>query len=183
MMEKGGVRMRLFIAIPLSPQGRAALVQAQTALRKQGASGNFTRSENLHLTLAFLGETEDTVGALAAMAESCRGVPFPMVLSGTGRFGDLWWAGIEPSPRLKQLAESLQSALRRRGFSVEKRPFRPHITLVRQLTAPRPPVLTVPPTAITVEKISLMESRRMAGRLVYTEVDSVCLSDVPKEHF
>ena len=57
--------MRLFLAIQLSPAVREALLTAQDALRRQGR-GSFPPPENLHLTLAFLGEAEDPARARAA---------------------------------------------------------------------------------------------------------------------
>ena len=66
--------MRLFLAIQLSPAVREALLTAQDALRRQGR-GSFPPPENLHLTLAFLGEAEDPTRARAALSEvSCRGI-------------------------------------------------------------------------------------------------------------
>ena len=64
--------MRLFIAIRLNPETRDALVSAQSSLRKQGIGGNYTKTENLHLTLAFLGEYPDP----AYVLETMRTVPF-----------------------------------------------------------------------------------------------------------
>ena len=85
--------MRLFLAIQLSPAVREALLTAQDALRRQGR-GSFPPPENLHLTLAFLGEAEDPARARAALSEvSCR--PFSLAVGGPpGHFGDLWWAGV-----------------------------------------------------------------------------------------
>ena len=162
--------MRLFAAIRFSPEILSGLLCAQETLRRQGASGNFTRFENLHLTLAFIGETEDFAGARAAVREGCSGGPFSLAVSGAGRFGDLWWAGVEPNPRLSALADGVQDALLRRGFPIERRGFRPHITLVRQLRAPREPALFLPRTEMTVTRVSLMRSAREGGRLVYTEL-------------
>ena len=54
--------MRLFIAIRLSDDMRRALLAAQDALRKRGVRGNYTKPENLHLTLAFIGEYPDADG-------------------------------------------------------------------------------------------------------------------------
>ena len=51
--------MRLFIAIQLDERVKNALEHMQTALRKQRVAGNYTRAENLHLTLAFIGEYTD----------------------------------------------------------------------------------------------------------------------------
>ena len=80
--------MRLFAAIQLSPAVREALLTAQADLRRQGR-GSFPPPENLHLTLAFLGETADLPGARAALnAAACR--PFTLAVGGTlGHFGDL----------------------------------------------------------------------------------------------
>ena len=72
--------MRLFLAIQLSPAVREALLTAQDALRRQGR-GSFPPPENLHLTLAFLGEAEDPARARAALSEvSCR--PFSLAVGG-----------------------------------------------------------------------------------------------------
>ena len=60
--------MRLFYAILLSEEMKQALVGAQDFLRAQGIQGNYTRRENLHLTLAFLGET-DRLSAARRAAE------------------------------------------------------------------------------------------------------------------
>lgn len=173
--------MRLFIAIRFSKPILETLVRAQQSLARQGARGNFTRQENLHLTLAFLGETEDAEAALAAMRQVCGGGPFSLTVSGAGRFGDLWWAGVEKNPRLTALARSLESALRSRGFSLERRAFRPHVTLVRQLTAPRPVDLRIFPKSMVVREISLMESERVRGILTYTEVGRCPLTEPPEE--
>jgi len=58
--------MRLFAAICLSPAVRASLADTITTLRGQG-KGTFTRPENLHLTLAFIGETDRVEAAQAAL--------------------------------------------------------------------------------------------------------------------
>ena len=101
--------MRLFLAIQLSPAVREALLTAQDALRRQGR-GSFPPPENLHLTLAFLGEAEDPARARAALSEvSCR--PFSLAVGGPpGHFGDLLWAGVRADPALEELAVSLQAA-------------------------------------------------------------------------
>ena len=78
--------MRLFIAIRLSDEIRSGLAEIQSLLRNRGVSGNFTKLENLHLTLAFIGEYADPEGVLDAI----RGVPFApfsIRLDGFGSFG------------------------------------------------------------------------------------------------
>ena len=160
--------MRLFVAIRPSPAVRDVLLDAEAALRRQGR-GTFTRPENLHLTLAFLGEAESAAPAQAALEAACTGGAVSLTVGGLGHFDDIWWAGVRENARLEALALGVQSALRQAGYPVERRPWRPHITLVRRWRGPRPR-LTVPDTAMRVERVSLMKSERVEGKLVYTEL-------------
>ena len=161
--------MRLFLAVPLSPPVREALRTAQADLRRQGR-GSFPPPENLHLTLAFLGETSDLDGARAALAGvSCR--PFSLAVGGSlDHFDDLWWAAVRADAALEDLALSLQSRLRARGFRLEDRPFRPHITLVRRWRGESPQV-TIPRASMVVRRVSLLRSDQQDGRRIYTELD------------
>lgn len=161
--------MRLFAAVHLSGEMKNALLQCQEEMRRQGVSGNFTRPENLHLTLAFIGETERAAEARRAL-EEIQIPAFSMVLDGIGRFSDLWWAGIGENASLQELARQTQERLRARGFSIERRPFHPHITLVRQAVSSRPIRVQLPSALTQVESLSLMRSQRVQGRLVYSEV-------------
>lgn len=162
--------MRLFIAIQFSREIKTALLGAITELRAQAHSGSFTREENLHLTLAFIGETEKTA-IIRQIMDSTEMSPFEMTVCDAGSFdGALYWAGIEKNPTLVHLAESLRAALRANGFEIETRAFKPHITLVRQLQAEGPVTFSILRTAMTVTRLSLMKSERINGRLVYTEI-------------
>ena len=165
--------MRLFAAIQFSPAVKSALLEAIAALRHQG-TGTFTRPENLHLTLAFIGETEDLPGAKAALDAACVGGPVSLTVGGLGHFNDLWWTGVRENPKLEKLALAVQRALREQGFSIEKRAWKPHVTLVRRWRGPRPSV-TVRETSMRAERVSLMKSERVNGKLTYTEVSSVRL--------
>lgn len=161
--------MRLFVAITFSDEVKTALQSAREQLRAASSDGNFTRDENLHLTLAFIGESNDLI-TIRRIMDRAAGESFPMAISGTGRFGDLYWVGIEENPALRDLADRLCQGLRGAGFPIEDRPFKAHITLVRQLRAKRPVRFDVPRTEMRVERISLMKSERVGGKLVYTEV-------------
>lgn len=161
--------MRLFIAIRFSREIRQVLLDTVDGLRAQAASGNFAGPENLHLTLAFIGET-DRVAAIRDAMEETHAEPFPLTVEGFGHFGDLWWVGLSKNPALSALTGDLQEALRKRGFDIERRPFRPHITVARQVRAERPPELTVPSVSMEVTRLSLMKSQRIGGKLVYTEI-------------
>lgn len=161
--------MRLFIAIRFSEEIHRELFSVRDALHAQARSGNFTRPENLHLTLAFLGETNETQKIRQVM-DAVPASPFPLTVGGTGRFGDTWWVGVDKSTALERLADGLRSGLLNAGFSVDTKPFRPHITIVRQLAADAPVTLSAPRTQMTVDRVSLMKSERVNGKLSYTEL-------------
>lgn len=162
--------MRLFIAIRFSPFLIRRLREAVDSLGRQAASAHLTRPENLHLTLAFIGEADDIAPICRVMDAAAPRRPFGITVGGAGRFDDLWWAGLQDCPALTALACRLGQGLRQAGYAIEKRPFRPHITLARRVVAHRPIRLEIPFTEMTVNHISLMESRRVEGTTRYTEV-------------
>ena len=62
--------MRLFIALALGRDQIEAAKDVQAAFRRAGVRGNYTPEENLHLTLAFIGEYSDPDAVLEAMSFS-----------------------------------------------------------------------------------------------------------------
>lgn len=171
--------MRLFIAVLFSEKIKDGLCAAMEKMRPCCARGIFTHRDNLHLTLAFLGESgpEQAESACAAL-KAVRAEPFWLQIGGIGCFrrqgGDIYWAGVEKSPALGDLYDALKAELRARNLRTEDRPFHPHLTLVRQASLSGGcdrRAFSVPVMRMHVEKISLMESRREDGRLVYLEKD------------
>lgn len=160
--------MRLFIAIQLSDAMRRALTDMQADLRRQNVRGNYTPPENLHLTLAFIGEYADPEAVVEAlpMLES-----FDLRLEGVGAFQDLWWAGVERSDLLSDYVKRLRRALSDAGIPFDRKRFSPHITLVRR--AEGRPALQVPPAAMTVRRVSLMRSDRGKSGMIYTEIGGI----------
>ncbi len=165
--------MRLFVAILPPETIRQRLLCAQQALAQQGR-GRFVPAENLHLTLAFLGETERLRAAEDAL-HMVQSAPILLRLSGVGCFGDLYWAGMERSDELDDLYQQLCRALRGVGFVLERRAFRPHWTLCRSFH----PAEAFDPSAASralgmpqfcADRISLMRSVRGDGGMIYTEV-------------
>ena len=163
--------MRLFISIDFSEEILEVLKNSMDQLKRRCRSANFTREENLHLTLAFIGETERAEAAVRAM-NRIKAESFPLTLSGSGHFGDLYWIGIRKSAQLSALARRLKEELLAEGFDIDRRKFSPHITIARRVqpqTAHDEIRLTVPQTSMTVSGFSLMESFRDSGKLIYRE--------------
>ena len=165
--------MRLFLAILPDPDMRDALCAVQHELRRRGVEGNFTRPENLHLTLAFIGDYPDPDAVLEALSE-LRFEPFSLALDGLGAFGELWWAGLRGNEALDALVRRLRRALGDAGIPFDRKSFLPHITLVRRGSFNgKPPAVDVSPAGMTVDHFSLMRSDRTKSGMVYTEIGRV----------
>ena len=166
--------MRLFIAILFDDVAVEAISSIRDRLHDEASSGAFVPRENLHLTLEFLGEcTAAERYDAAAAIDSVPFQPFPINLDHLGRLqrpdGDLLWIGAEESRELMALQRNLHKELLSRGFHLEKRRFRPHITLARRAFVP-----VLPSSIVTVSTeaaaISLMLSERVDHRMIYTEI-------------
>lgn len=160
--------MRLFIAVRLDGSVTGALLAAQEALRASGLKGRYAPKENLHLTLAFIGERERPDEVLSVM-EKCAFSAFPLRLGALGRFGDLWWAGADGGEPLARLAADLRRALKEAGIPFDSKPFRPHITLLRNASGQAGPI-GLSPAGMTVRRVSLMRSDRSRTGMIYTEI-------------
>lgn len=131
--------MRLFVALELPPQVRAALGEIGNRLRPAAAPGvRWTNPGGIHLTLKFIGEVPadkmDRIRAALAAVHAPRAVS--AVFRGLGWFPQarhprVLWAGVEAGGELAELAASIERALEPLGVARESREFRPHLTLAR----------------------------------------------------
>lgn len=131
--------MRLFFALQLPERARQQIARSLLAAREAGGRTRFVPAEQLHFTLAFLGEQPaEALPQLCAAAEALRGAaPFELGIGGGGAFPGatrprvLWLGVTRGAAELRALAEQLRAGLRERGFALEARVFRPHLTLAR----------------------------------------------------
>lgn len=161
--------MRLFIAIQLSEEMRKALVDCLHDLKKQGVEGNYVPAQNLHLTLAFIGEYRDPEQVKRILAS----VPLPafrLALSEKGNFGNILWAGVKGNQKLKTYVRDLRAALMNAGIPFEDDRFTPHITLIRKVSARSPYQVHLPKAEMEVKRASLMKSETKNGKVTYREV-------------
>jgi len=168
--------MRLFIAINLDEETKQNILAVQRRLRELGG-GNFSRPENLHLTLAFLGEVAPArVAAVRKAMDSATLQPMKLTFDHVGCFkrdgGDIWWIGIAENTALLEVQKKLSDSLLTDGFRLESRRFSPHITMAREVqltTQPDRNALLGESFSTQVSTVSLMCSERVGGRLTYTE--------------
>lgn len=172
--------MRLFIAINFPDEIKDSLLSTISRLKQNCTGGNFTRYDNLHLTIAFLGEIPPAkIGKIKTCMDSVSFSPFELTLSGIGRFkrtgGDIYWYGIDRCASLNKIHEQLCGNLRSSDFEIEDRKFSPHLTLGRQvIPADKFDInafsKSAPILSTNVASFSLMKSERINGKLTYTEL-------------
>lgn len=167
--------MRLFIAIPVPPDIRRAVNDTAKKLRAYGGDGRFVPSENYHITLHFIGETNALHDAADAIRESARDArPFLLRLTDYGGFssggGRTGYVGVaDETGELARLYETLEGALWDRGFSRNRSRLVPHITIGRNITGDAD--FTCPRReAFTANSIVLYESRSVRGGMEYIPV-------------
>lgn len=141
---------RLFIAVALSDRAVELLGELQSAAKRRDSEGalRWVAPRNLHVTLHFLGETEEAripqlverlEQALAALTKD------EIRLAEAGAFPSprkprVLWVGIEdPTDILRRLHEALTTPLEELGFSLDSRPYHPHVTVgyARKRAQPR----------------------------------------------
>ena len=161
--------MRLFIAIEFDNEIIDSLKQVQADLKKCGLRGRFTKEENLHLTLAFIGEYGNPDEVLDAMEEAVFD-EFPIEISGIGNFGDIYWAGLKDNPYLITYVKRLRKCLSDHKIPFDRKRFSPHVTLVRRGEFSKNARLpkSFPKMAMSVRSIALVRSEPGKNGMNYT---------------
>jgi len=132
--------MRLFVAVDLPPRIKGIIGERLPEMVRRYPGIRWVKSENLHLTLKFLGEVEPGLAERIPKAlekECMQARPFSLHLGRCGAFpsegrGRVIWLGLEGEvEKVSHLAERIDSCLAGLGFERETRPFLPHVTLGR----------------------------------------------------
>jgi 2'-5' RNA ligase len=131
---------RLFIAIDLPKEIKKAIHGLCSGL----PGARWTPDDQLHLTLRFLGEVEQSLFAeLYSRLDEIRGEAFPLHLTGLGVFPNttaprVLWVGLDKSDPLVELRTRVDSVVRDLNIPLEKKKFSPHITIARLDKPPGP---------------------------------------------
>lgn len=164
---------RLFIALNLDAATKLALVKIISQF-PDTHSLNKTKSDNLHLTLQFLGDTE--VGLIPKIQSILKSIAdqypsFELSCTRWGTFPNFQqphtiWIGVA-GPRLLELQTVLTKQLSKIVPTLDTKPFQPHLTLARikpplspddltQIQSLATKIILPPPTLVT--SIDLMAS-------------------------
>lgn len=122
---------RLFTAIEVP-----AVIGADLSMLRGGLAGaRWIDPENYHVTLRFIGDVDDTLGAdILSMLGQIRRHGFDLSLEGLGQFGGnrprAVFAAVKAIPALLDLQAEQERIMQRLGFSAD-RAYKPHVTLAR----------------------------------------------------
>ncbi len=131
-------RVRLFVALDIPESVRESLARLCERFKKTNRSARWVRLEGVHVTVKFIGEvpSEQVARIRTALENACASAPPELRFVGLGFFPNtrrprVFWAGIEASAPLGELAAAIETQLAPFGISREKREFHPHLTLAR----------------------------------------------------
>ncbi len=130
---------RIFIALKV--EAGNTLLKMISALKSglKNDSIKWTSPDNIHITLAFLGDTDEKMikPIISMLNDRCREVSkFELSIRGAGVFKNfhdprIIWTGIDPSDELIKLNALIINGLRELDIKLEGRPFNPHLTIGR----------------------------------------------------
>jgi RNA 2',3'-cyclic 3'-phosphodiesterase len=130
---------RIFIALKIEAGENLLKLISSYRARLNKDHIKWTDTSNIHITIAFLGDTEEkTINAIISMLEEkCKGSgKFELILKGSGIFRNLndpriIFTGIEASEKLLQLNNLIMNGLKKLEIKMEDRLFKPHLTIGR----------------------------------------------------
>jgi 2'-5' RNA ligase len=133
--------LRSFIAVKIPVEIQSAISHDTASLQKALPKPlvRWVASQNLHLTLKFLGDVSPAnLERLAEglKAEAAAHEPFPISVGGLGAFptprqARVIWIGLQSPPAFVALQRGVEAAAARLGYAAEERPFSPHLTIGR----------------------------------------------------
>ena len=169
--------VRAFIAVDLPPdlQERLAEVTKELKMQMGDVPVRWVPAKNMHLTLKFLGDV--SLSNLNVLQDILRGEAMDreqMVISlgGVGAFPKIRhprvvWVGVEGPPELISLQRGVDNQTARVGYSRERKPFLPHITLGRVSRNATPEQVRIVGEVLNTLNIGYVGTARIKGVHLY----------------
>ncbi len=183
----GEMAMRLFLGITFKDEIRDKIAPFLTQLTSESISGRAIAPENVHLTLIFLGDIDDSkIESLkdAIQVEACA---FDLWIRDVGFFlsmrqGSTIYLGVEAVPDLMALEAKLQEALSSIGFKTDQRTYHPHVTIGRKIVFKTKDTLSrlredAPSLRFYVQSFELIKSSLNGNKPIYETIASINLKD------
>jgi 2'-5' RNA ligase len=178
--------IRLFIAAIIPHSILSDIIAVRDAVFTQEAKIKWEPLDKLHLTIKFLGDTEESLLPNLYETISETAGKFAPIETAFTRFGLFYrnhkpailWAGLEATEDLRRLKTETEKEFARFGFEEEKRKFKPHITFARLKGYENGNKIKelcereLPHTRFFIEKIVLFKSQLRPSGSVYTALKS-----------
>lgn len=181
MAQTAAGELRCFVALLPDADARDRLDQLGAAMHRDCRGSRRVRADNLHLTLAFVGAIPVTRAQAVATALAAQSPQtFDFMLDAIDAFAGahVLFAGCaQPPPADSPLAHSaaqVRALLQALDVTFDRKPFVPHVTLLRSLArsdAPRMRAAIVPPIRWRASTPRLMQSRQTADGLRYLPIE------------
>ena len=166
--------MRLFFAL-WPPRETAQALACWAAEVQRESGGKLNAVENIHLTLAFLGEAQSEQAIAAARRVEGRRHHLPIDAARYVKKNEMVWVGpATMPPELAALAADLRSALTSGGFALEERSFAAHVTLLRKARMPKS-IAPLPRVEWPVDEFVLVRSRTSPRGSTYEALERCAL--------
>ncbi|WP_416827748.1 RNA 2',3'-cyclic phosphodiesterase [Ectobacillus polymachus] len=151
-----------FFAIPLPSYVKEKLAWWRSQNEQHLSFRTWTHKDDYHITLAFLGEA---ISALSSFQPLLKGIPvssFSLDIQGIHTFGmedrpRILWAGVSQSAEIISLQAYIYEVCTNLGYSLDKRPYQPHITLAKRWGNENSfeNKMTIAPLSFSVDSFSL----------------------------
>ncbi len=184
-------KIRAFIAIDIPVSQK--VIKIINELKKTQIDAKIVETENMHLTLKFLGDTDENLidEIEKTIKESTKDIkPFEITLKNIGVFPNqnyikVAWIGVENAEPLKQITETIDTKLQNFGFEKEKRPFSAHLTIARIKSAKNKEKLiqlinkyeNTEFQKIKIDKIILKKSTLTPEGPIYTNLKEITIGE------
>lgn len=174
--------MRLFIALNFNNGVKAQINEIISKVKSNCVQGKFVKEEHIHLTVEFLGEVQNNrLDLIKEIMDELEFNTFTFSLSKVGYFkrheGNIYWLGIKDNDTLFKIQKKLHQSLLDKGFELEDREYKPHITIGRKVklkdsfnTKELDDI--VGKIKIDINKVDLMKSEFKNGNLIHSLVYS-----------
>lgn len=182
--------MRVYIAIDFEDNIKNYFDKITSSIKKHCVEGSFTRMNNFHLTIRFIGEADDfQIEKIKEVLEKAvlNISPFDLSVNNLGVFKrkntNILWMGMEQNSVLSELHKELSTLLKEYKIPFYDKNFMPHVTLGRRVlfhetSLDLDSLIEFERITIPVKSITLMASKEQDGKLNGVPIYQVNLKEL-----
>lgn len=171
--------MRIFYALTFEEESKDIICLHRDTLANHALKGSFTRKENFHLTLEFIGDVKvSELKDYETILDQLSSDPLDLYINHVGTFPKknraVLWLGLDKNDDLTRLQKNLRKLLKVYELKHEDRKYHPHITLGRQVLLDiQTDDIIIPASKLKLHSLALMHSHRIKDVLTYEPIYEV----------